>query len=331
MPVLRTTDGVSTAAFSAGDWAIACTVALIWGSSFLWTAIGLDALDPGAVAFLRVALGAAALWTYRPARSPVDRAAWPGILVVAVAGNAGPALLFALAQQRVDSSVAGMMNAATPLMVFLIGVLMTRRSPGSRQVIGLVIGFLGVALMASPNVAGADTEPLGIALVATAVVGYGLSNTVIVPLQQSYSASAIVGRALITGSLLLAPFGIVGLTHSSPTLESLVAVTLLGTLGTGAARALNATLAGRAGATRGSVTTYLVPVIAIALGVTFRGDSIQHEELAGTALVLVGAALVSRRQQRTAPPNNEPGAGTDAGGHDHTRTAAALVHDHRGR
>lgn len=297
--MLRTADGTTTAAFSIGDWVLALAVALIWGSSFLWTAIGLDSLDPAAVAFLRIALGAAALWAYGPARHPVDRAAWPGILIVAIAGNAGPALLFALAQQRVDSSVAGMINAATPLMVILIGVLMTRRSPGHRQAIGLVIGFVGVATMASPNVAGADAEPVGLALLALGVAGYGLSNNVIVPLQQAHGSPAIVGRALLVGAALLAPLGVIGLSRSHATPESLAAVAVLGVVGTGVARAFNATLAGRTGAARGSVTTYLVPVIAIILGATFRADSIQPAELAGTALVLAGAYLISRRQRRT--------------------------------
>jgi drug/metabolite transporter (DMT)-like permease len=212
--------------------------------------------------------------------------------VVAIAGNAGPALLFAFAQQRVDSSVAGMVNAVTPLMVVLVGMFMTRRSPGHRQTIGLVIGFLGVAAMASPNVAGAGAEPIGLALLALAVAGYGLSNNVIVPLQQAAGSPAIVGRALLVGTALLAPPGVVGLVRSHGSLESFAAVAILGVFGTGVARALNATLAGRAGATRGSVTTYLIPVVAIALGATFRGDRTQPAELVGTALVLAGAYLI---------------------------------------
>jgi drug/metabolite transporter (DMT)-like permease len=192
-----------------------------------------------------------------------------------------------------------MVNAATPLMVFVIGMLMTGRSPGHRQTIGLVVGFLGVAAMASPNVAGADAEPIGLALLALAVAGYGLSNNVIVPLQQAHGSPAIVGRALLVGTALLAPPGVIGLVRSHASLESFAAVAILGVFGTGVARALNATLAGRAGATRGSVTTYLVPVVAIGLGATFRGDRIQPAELVGTALVLAGAYLISRRQRRT--------------------------------
>ena len=294
---LRTADGTNTGAFDGGDWLLAIAVATIWGSSFFWTAIGLDSLDPAAVAFLRIAFGAAALWAYAPTRRTVDRMVSPAILVVAVAGNAGPALLFAVAQQHVESSVAGMINAATPLAALLVTILLTRHAPGSRQVAGLLIGLFGVATMTAPNLVGIGAEPVGIMLLLVAVAGYGISNNVIVPLQQTYGAPAIVGRALVIGALLLAPLGVFGLSRSDLTPGSIVAVTILGVIGTGTARALNATLAGRTGAARGALPTYLVPVVAIALGVLFRNDHIQALELAGTALVLAGAFLASRRQR----------------------------------
>jgi drug/metabolite transporter (DMT)-like permease len=294
---LRTADGTNTGAFDTGDWLLAFAVATIWGSSFLWTAIGLDSLDPAAVAFLRTALGATALWAYPPTRRPVDRTASAGILVVAVAGNAGPALLFAVAQQHVESSLAGMINAATPLAALLVTILLTRHAPGWRQVAGLLVGVVGVAVMTAPNLVGIGAQPLGIALLLVAVAGYGISNNVIVPLQQTYGAAAIVGRALVIGSLLLAPLGAVGLGRSDLTAGSVAAVAVLGVVGTGVARALNATLAGRTGAARGALTTYLAPVVAIALGVAFRDDHVRAAELAGTALVLSGALLTSRRQR----------------------------------
>jgi drug/metabolite transporter (DMT)-like permease len=302
---LRTAHGTNAGAFDAGDWLLTLAVATIWGSSFLWTAIGLDSLDPAAVAFLRIALGATALWAYPPTRRPVDRTASPGIIVVAVAGNAGPALLFAMAQQRVESSLAGMITATTPLAALLVTILLTRHTPGRRQVAGLLVGVLGVAAMTAPNLVGISAQPLGITLLLVAVAGYGISNNIIVPLQQTYGASAIVGRALIIGSLLLAPLGAFGLSRSDLTAGSIAAVAILGVVGTGTARVLNATLAGRTGAARGALTTYLAPVVAIALGAAFRNDHIQAIELAGTAIVIAGAFLTSRRQRPT-DSRNQP-------------------------
>jgi drug/metabolite transporter (DMT)-like permease len=289
-----TVDGTNAGAFDTTDWALTLTVAVLWGSSFLWIAIGLDTLDPGVVAFVRVALGAVGLWALPSARRPVPRSVWPRIVVVAIAGNAGPALLFALAQRSVDSSVAAMVNSATPIAVVLVGIVLTRRSPGSRQLTGIAIGLVGVAAIATPSMADANAESAGIALLVLAVIGYGISNNVIVQPQQVFGAVPIVARALAVATVILAPVGIAGRLESDFTPGAVAAVVVLGIGGTGIARSLNATLAGRTGAARGSITTYLVPVIAIVLGTTIRSETIRPIQSAGLLIVL-GAALLATR------------------------------------
>lgn len=288
------TDGTNTGAFDRQDWLLAFTVAVLWGSSFLWIAIGLDSLSPSVVALGRVACGAAVLWTLPSARKPILGPNWPVIPIIAIAGNAGPALLFAIAQQSVDSSVAAMINSATPIAVLAIGAAMTRRNPGASQIWGVLIGFAGVLTVAAPSITGADAQPVGIGLLTVAVLGYGLSNNLIVEAQQQFGAVPIVARALLVATILLAPFAAATYDNSQLKLEAIIAVCVLGIGGTGFARVLNATLAGRTGATRGSVTTYLVPVIAIILGVALRNESIRPIELAGTAIVLTGAWLTTR-------------------------------------
>ena len=287
-------DGASSGAFDRGDWALTLAAAGLWGSSFVWIAIGLDSLDWRIVAFGRVALGAACLWVLPSARRSIPRSVWPTIVVIAVAGNAAPALLFAFAQQSVDSSVAAMINSAAPIAVVAIGMLLTRRSPGAHQLAGISIGFLGVAAIAAPSVVGADATPSGIAVLAVAVVGYALSNNVIVTPQRLHGAVPVVARALALATALLAPFAATGRNESEFTTGGIVAVTVLGVGGTGIARALNATLAGRTGAARGSITTYLVPVIAIVLGVAVRDDTIRPIQLAGLIIVLAAAWLTTR-------------------------------------
>ncbi len=294
----KTSDGTNSGHFDSTDWALLVTVAAIWGSSFLWIAIGLDGYHPGAIAFLRVLLGAAALWMFPPARRPVDRSAWPSITVVAIAGNAAPAVFFPLAQQRVESSVAGMLNSLSPFIVLGIAVAMTKRAPRRRQIVGLAVGLVGAAMMAAPNLVGADAEPLGVFFVFCAVTGYAIANNVLPPLQQAYGGPAVIARALTISTIVLSPLGLFGLTRSDGGLGPTAAIVVLGIVGTGLARAMFATLVGRVGAPRSSIMGYLVPIFAIVLGVLVRNESIGALEIAGTAVVLLGAGVISRNPSR---------------------------------
>lgn len=296
-----TAEGTNTGSFAPSDWGLLLATAGIWGSSFLWISIGLESLSPAAIAFVRLALGGIALSLYPPARRPVDREAWPIIALIALVGNAGPAVLYGMAQQRVESSVAGMITATTPLCILAISILMLRRSPGTNQVRGLLVGFAGVIIMAAPNVTGADAQPVGVALLLVAVFGYGISSNLTVPLQQKYGGPAVIMRALFLGTLVLAPWGGSEAIRSSPTRNSLIAVIILGVAGTGIARAMSASLGGRTGASRAALIGYLVPIVAIVLGVVFRDETVEAAEIAGTVLILCGAFLTSRKQPDRRP------------------------------
>jgi len=89
--------GSRTGAYGAAEWGLTLTIGIIWGSAFLWIAMGVDHFSPGVVAFGRVALGAGALAMFSRARKRIDRADWSRVLVVAVVGNAAPALLYSTA------------------------------------------------------------------------------------------------------------------------------------------------------------------------------------------------------------------------------------------
>jgi drug/metabolite transporter (DMT)-like permease len=99
---------------------------------------------------------------------------------------------------------------------------------------------------------------------------------------------------MVISSVLLAPWGLWGLTRSTFEWRPALAIVLLGVFGTGIARSLFATLNGRVGAPRSSLVGYLVPIVAIVLGVLIRHESVGALELIGTALILCGAALLSR-------------------------------------
>jgi hypothetical protein len=116
------------ASFGARDWAMLTGVAVTWGGSFLLIDIGLDHFAPTLVAFGRIAFGALTLAAIPAARAPVPRSDWGQIALVGLTWMAIPFVLFAVAQQWIDSSLAGMINAATPLFVALVAGLFVRRA-----------------------------------------------------------------------------------------------------------------------------------------------------------------------------------------------------------
>jgi drug/metabolite transporter (DMT)-like permease len=289
--------GSRPAAYGPAEWGLTGVVGLIWGSAFLWIAIGVDALDPGVVALGRVVLGAGALATFARARRSIDRGDWVRLGAVAVFGNAAPALLFAMAETELDSAVAGMLTSSVPLVSLVIASIMLQRLPGAHQTIGISLGFGGIVLMTLPNLSGADAAPTGVVFVLLAVLGYAISGNLLVPLQQRYGGPAVTLWALLASSVLLLPFGVAGWGDSEFAVGPVLAVVILGVIGTGIARSLSATLAGRVGAARMSTTTYLIPVIAIALGVIFRNETVSPIAIVGVAIVLAGAFLASRAEK----------------------------------
>jgi drug/metabolite transporter (DMT)-like permease len=296
-----TARGTSTGAFQAYDWLLIAFVAIVFGSSFVLIEIGLRAFAPAVIALARLALGVLTLALIPSARrAALSRDDARRVAIVGVAWMGVPLVLFPLAQQWIDSSTAGMVNGAMPLLTVLWTALLGHLRPGRTQAIGLTIGFIGIVAVALPELpvgglGGPDTL-LGVALALTAATLYGLSATLLTPIQQRHGSLPILLRAQVVGLLVILPFGLLGLRTSTFAWPSALAMLPLGILGTAAAFAAMATLIGRVGAPRGAVAIYFLPVVAIGLGVVVLGESVHPLALGGTALILVGAWLTSRRE-----------------------------------
>jgi drug/metabolite transporter (DMT)-like permease len=294
-PLLETGSGSRTEAFGVREWGLLASIALIWGSSFLFIDVGLEALAPGVIAVARVALGVAALALVPAARRPIGREDQVRVAFLGVIWAGLPLILFPIAQQWIDSSVAGMLNGAVPLAGAAWAVVLLRRPLPRVHAVGLLIGFAGVLAISWPQLQGSRATTLGAGLVVLAVVLYGLAVNLAVPLQQRYGALPVLLRAQLAALVLLLPFGLWGLRDSSFAWPPVLAMVPLGVLGTGVAFVLMTTLVGRVGGPRGAVATYFIPVVAIALGVLLLGERVAPAALAGTALVVAGAWLTSRR------------------------------------
>lgn len=280
--------------FAPLDWGLLLGAATIWGGSFLFMAIGLDAFEPGVVTFLRVAFGAATLAVLPAARAVIPREDRFRVFLVGVTWMAFPLTLFPIAQQWIDSSVAGMLNAAMPLQTALISWLVFKIPTGPRRLFGVAVGMIGILIIGVPEATTDGTNALGVGLLVLAVASYGVAVNLAGPLQQKYGALPVTAQALAFATVLTIPYGLVGLPDSSFAWDSLVACFVVGAGGTGIAFAMAATLTGRVGPVRTSVVTYVVPVIAVILGVVFRDETVALTAIVGTCVVLLGAWLSSR-------------------------------------
>ncbi len=295
--LLTTSHGTNREAFSAADWALFLSLVLIWGSSFLFIAIGLDHFHPGLVTFLRVAFGAATLALVPRARhSTIAREDWPRVAVLGVIWIALPLTFFPIAQQWINSAVAGMLNGAMPIFTALVATALLRELPGKRQSLGLVIGFAGIAAISLPSAEGGGTAVAGVVLVLGATVCYAVATNIVAPLQQRYGSLPVLARVQWVAVALVAPWGALGLGDSEFAWSSLAATLAVGVLGTGLAFVLMGSLTGSVGATRASFITYLIPVVALVLGVVLRQEEVALVAVAGVFAVIAGAFLASRRE-----------------------------------
>ena len=295
--IITTSHGTNRDAFNAGDWGLFLALGGIWGASFLFIAIGLDAFHPGLVTFLRVGFGALTVALVPKARqTKIPRSDYRRVGVLGFIWVALPMTLFPIAQQWIDSAVAGMLNGATPIFTAVIAAILLRHLPRVVQISGLIVGLLGMLAIALPSVNTDSTAAIGVALVVLATVCYAFSLNIVAPLQQAHGALPVIARALWIAAIMVAPYGIYGLTQSDFAWPSLLATLAVGIFGTGLAFVMMGTLTGRVGATRSSFITYLIPVVALALGVMFRDEIVAPIAVAGVAMVIVGAILASRKE-----------------------------------
>jgi drug/metabolite transporter (DMT)-like permease len=282
--------------FASPDWLLIAIPGLIWGASFLFIAEGLKATGPNGITFARLLIGWATLSMFPAARKPVERSAWPAIALVGILWFAFPLSMFPLAEQRVSSALTGMLNAAVPLFTAVVATAIAGRIPERRVLVGLAIGLAGAGLVAWPTVHDGHSSVAGVLLILAALISYGFALNLARPLQQQYGALPVILRAQTVAVMLTAPFGVRDLfaSHWAPALFA--SLVLLGAFGTGAAFVLLAMAAGRVGATRASSTAFLIPPVALLLGVTVRGEHVATLSIFGSAVCVAGAWFMRRTQ-----------------------------------
>jgi drug/metabolite transporter (DMT)-like permease len=285
-------------------------LALVWGSSFILMKRAMKTpdeqplLSPAQVASMRMFFAGLTLIPFVPSAMRVVRKAdWPWLLVVGLCGSGVPAFLFTRAQMHIDSSVAGMLNALTPLFTVIVGVLAFRSAFSARQVTGVVIGLAGaVTLLLLTGVE--KHSHIGWALlVVLATACYGVSvNTI------QHKLSHLNGLQTASLSMLLVaiPCGVIAL-MTSPVevirdnpygLRALGAVVILGAVGSALANALFFRLTHRTSALFAASVTYLIPIVAVGWGI-MDDEPLSIWHVAAGGIILVGVWLMRSRKAKS--------------------------------
>jgi drug/metabolite transporter (DMT)-like permease len=289
-------------AIGRGSFARLALLALLWGSSFLWIAIALRGFSPVQIAAIRLALGALVLLAicyFRGLRLPASGLVWLHLTVAAVFANAIPYALFAIGEQHVSSSVAGVLNATTPLwtLVIAFGAGHERRISGPKLA-GFIVGLAGTLVIFSPWASGSQIASAGGLVCLAAAASYGVSY---VYMDRFLARRGIPPLVLSAGQLsaaaielaIVLPFA--GLQPVHPRWGAIAALAVLGAFGTGIAYVLNYRLITDEGTTA-SVVTYLLPIVAVILGAAILGDHITVQIIGGMVIVLIGVAITRRTQ-----------------------------------
>lgn len=282
------------------DWLALLILTSIWGASFLFIKHSVRIYNPVQMAMWRMVIAtavyvpvAAAFW------SKIDWKRWRPLVVVAFCGSAIPNFMFAVAQQHVTSSLAGVLNALTPLLTLILGVAFFQMPLLKNKLLGVGLGLAGAVLLILFNSSSAVSGNAFYALLCVvATMCYAINANVVNSYLRDMHPAAIASAAfMITGALF-----VLGLWWSGGwqvTLEhpegwkGLGYIAYLAILGTAAASILYFWLLQRTSAIFATSVTYLLPIAAILLG-TFDGETVGVMDLVGTSVILLGVYLARK-------------------------------------
>ena len=275
---------------------------IVWGCSFIFIKLGLEFLTPFGVAFGRCALGALTLLIYLKIKGLTlvqDKKLIGHLWVVALLLNVIPGIFFAWAETEVTSILAGIINAVTPLMTLIAIMLVSRNEkPTTAQVVGLLLGFLGVLTVLGAWQGLGDNPLWAILILLTAVTCYGFSfpysRRFILPAQLKPEVMAATQVTL--ASITLLPLYLFdGIAKDEYRVGPVLAMVALGVFGSGFAYIWNFTIMRDAGSAIASSVTYVTPLVAVLVGFIFLNEIPHWYEPLGAAIVLLGAAIAQGR------------------------------------
>jgi len=287
--------------FGPAEWGMTAGVALTWGASFLFIAIAIDHVATGVVPVARLGFGALALSCFPAARRMVAREDIWRVALLGLVAMTIPFYLYPLAEQTVSSSVTGMINGSIPVTTVLAAAVLTRTMPSRRRIVAVLIGFGGIALISFGSVGdGKGASVRGVLFLLAATCCYAFTSILSREMQVKYGTLTVLLWQELFALAFSLPLGIPAFADSDFAWSALLALFVLGAMGTGLAYVLYGMLMVRAGAVRGVIGVFFTPIVATVLGLVFRDEKVTVLAVIGMCVVICGAWLTSRPDRATA-------------------------------
>jgi drug/metabolite transporter (DMT)-like permease len=288
--------------FKNKKWLILVVLSIIWGSSFILIKKGLIGLTPLQLGALRIVISAIFVFIFGfQSLKKIPKNKWKWLIISGFIGTFFPVFLFAFAETEIDSSIASILNSLVPLNTILLGFAIFKVASTKRQIIGVIVGFFGTALLIG---SGAQINPdqnyMYAGFVLISGVMYGVNVNIIKRYLQDVKAisiafgnfAAIIVPALIV--LSFTNFFTIETLQNPIVITSIGYVVILSAFGTALAKVLFNKLVQMATPVFASSVTYLMPVVAVAWGI-LDGEGFSVWQVFATLLILVGVYLANRR------------------------------------
>lgn len=277
-----------------------------WGIPYLFIKVAVVELDPAMIVLGRCVIAAVLLLPlafFRREVLPVLKR-WKPMAVYTLVEIILPWYFLSSAEQKLPSSTAGLLVAATPLAGVLIAFLI--RKPERLAFfnwIGIVVGMLGVATLVGFDLGGSDL--IGVAEMAVVVLGYAAGPAILAHWIPELPGTGVVAVSLAATAVVYVPFVLIrgGFPTELPSLQVIVAIVVLGVVCSALAFLMMLKLVAEIGPVKATAITYVNPAVAILAGVLVLGEQVTLWTILGFALVLAGSYLVTRkRHTQDAPP-----------------------------
>jgi drug/metabolite transporter (DMT)-like permease len=299
---------------SRRGWVLFLAMAVIWGVPYLLIKVAVEALHPDVVVFGRTVVGAVLLLPFAAFRRELRPvlAHWRPLLLFAFVEITAPWLLLTEAETKVTSSFAGLLVAVVPLIGAVLAAATAASDRLNRgRLIGLLVGFSGVAALLGIDLSGAHGQVLASVFIILTAVGYAIGPMIIAKSLSDVPSYGVIAWSLGLNGLVYLPFAVRDAPSSLPSARVLWSVLGLGAVCTATAFVVFFSLIAEVGPQRATVITYLNPAIAVGLGVSVRGEPFTVGMAVGFPLVLLGCWLATGRTSEPAAPEASAIVGDD--------------------